>query len=345
MQVMIEQNEVTAAPGLEQVVLESSSIGATTAPDDASVPTRILIAPHGEVHSASGSFVVDDESIDATIAAFEAHGTDLPIDYEHQTLGGSYSSPTGQAPAAGWIKALKRISPGSVSDGNDGVTLEPGLWAEVSWTDEAREKLARREYRYVSPVALVRRSDRRLVGIHSVALTNKPAIMGMRPVVNRDEPAGGSIHAPAAEGADTVVVLAALKEALSLDASAGETSVLTAALQRLQVLAAVEARRRAEDRVATAMSAGKLTAAQRDWALSLAQRDPAEFDRWERSAPLVVPLGRTSPPDLEGAVGSTDRRAVEASARSEWQTSRDFLEKFCTEEAYVANSVREAALL
>jgi len=64
------------------------------------VPARVLLTPWGSVDSTNGSFVVDEEAVQLTVQAFDEHGTDLPIDYEHQTLGGSYSSPTGQAPAA-----------------------------------------------------------------------------------------------------------------------------------------------------------------------------------------------------------------------------------------------------
>lgn len=50
------------------------------------VPSRVLIARWGLVESTSGSFVLDDESARRAVEAFETHGTDLPIDYEHQTL-------------------------------------------------------------------------------------------------------------------------------------------------------------------------------------------------------------------------------------------------------------------
>ena len=82
--------------------------------------------------------------------ALSAHGTDLPIDYEHQTLGGTYSSPNGQAPAAGWIKSL-RSEPGI------------GLLAEIEWTEQARKMIAAKEYRYLSPVAIIRKNDRKLL--------------------------------------------------------------------------------------------------------------------------------------------------------------------------------------
>ena len=138
-----------------------------------------MIAPWGQVESANGRFVVDAESARLVLEAFDAQGIDVPIDYEHQSLGGVYASPTGQAPAAGWIRALKAADPTEADEAG------AGLFAAVEWTDAAREKLTAREYRYLSPVVLVRKSDRRVVALHSAALTNKPAIVGMKPIVNR----------------------------------------------------------------------------------------------------------------------------------------------------------------
>lgn len=305
----MHQNEV------EQIVMEASSI---SEPD---VPSRILIVPWGQVRSSAGAFVVDEESAAATLAAYHDHGTDLPIDYEHQTLGGPYSSPTGLAPAAGWVKALRVVTPAEAEDGQT-----PGIWADVEWTSEAAEKLRGRQYRYLSPVALVRRDDRRVVGLHSVALTNKPAIVGMPPVVNS-----------AADACDAVIDL---RELLSLDDSATQDLIIIAAAQRIRSMQRTESLRQASERVQRAISAGKLTEPQREWALTLAERDPAEFDRWALSAPQVVPLGR-----MVKAMAQPDRsaaaRAVEQAARSEYRANCEFLQTLCTEEAYVAAAVRE----
>jgi phage I-like protein len=328
MQDQVNETSRTEAPDVERVALEASSL------NGADVPNRIMITPWGEVESSTGSFVVDQEAASLTIAAFARHGTDLPVDYEHQTLGGSFSSPTGQAPAAGWIKALSAVSPAEA--GSEGRPVEPGLWAEVEWTDDAKDKLRGRQYRYLSPVALVRRSDRRLVGIHSAALTNKPAIVGMRAVVssNTNE---ALATAPASPATD-------LRGLLGMDEGAGEEIVLLAAAERIRILEQAEVLRQASERVTRAMSAGKLTAAQRDWAMSLAQRDPEEFDRWEAAAPVLVLLGRLAPPraDATDAAGSA-RQAAESKARAQWRAHRDFLEKLCTEEAYVADALREQA--
>ena len=54
----------------------------------------------------------------------------------------------------------------------------------MQWTGKAQEYLKNREYRYLSPVVLVRKSDKKAVMLHSAALTNKPALEGMFPIVN-----------------------------------------------------------------------------------------------------------------------------------------------------------------
>ncbi len=135
-------------------------------------PARVLLLPWGDVVSDKGDFLIDDESAAAMVAAFSEHGTDLPIDYEHQTLGGEYARADGTAPAAGWIRRLE-------------VVPRQGIFGTVEWTARGRELIAAREYRYLSPVVEVRQSDKRAVGLHSAAMTNKPAIVGMRPIANK----------------------------------------------------------------------------------------------------------------------------------------------------------------
>src|SRR3990172_1683922 len=210
--------------GGEALALHSATLGGET------VPQRILLAPWGNVESSNGSFVVDEESARLAVQAFEEHGTDLPIDYEHQTLGGVYASPSGQAPAAGWIKRIFAES---------GV----GLLAEIEWTDQARQRLADKEYRYLSPVAIIRKTDRKLVAIHSAALTNKPAIVGMQPIVNRADVAAE--HASdAADEPPTV-----LRNELDLPPDAAAAEVLVAASRRLVDLQRDVERRHVEERV------------------------------------------------------------------------------------------------
>ena len=116
------------------------------------------------VHSQKGTFMVDDESVELVKEQFDARKLDLVVDYEHQTLS------NGQAPAGGWIKEIHK--------GDDAII------AKVEWTQRAMEYLKNKEYKYLSPVVIVRKDDKKLTAIHSVALTNTPAIDGMFAIVN-----------------------------------------------------------------------------------------------------------------------------------------------------------------
>lgn len=125
---------------------------------------EIKILPRGHVVSQKGEFDVDEESYKLMVNHFKNRGLDLVIDYEHQTLKDV------EAPAGGWIKELK--------------LKEDGIYAVVEWTKKASEYLANKEYRYLSPVVYVRKDDKKAVLLHSVALTNTPAIDGMKPIIN-----------------------------------------------------------------------------------------------------------------------------------------------------------------
>ena len=278
------------------------------------VPTEVMIVPWGEVESANGCFTVDEESASLVVQAFEEHGCDLPIDYEHQTLGGPYTSPTGQAPAAGWIKRV-HARPGE------------GLLAEVQWTDPAIEQLEAKQYRYLSPVAIIRKSDRKLVALHSVALTNKPAITGMQPIVNRDV----SADAPQ-EGAGH------LRQRLALDPATSDAEVLVAATRRVAQLEEEIRLQRVEERVRAAMADGKLTTAQRSWAVKLCLHDETLFDEWLATAAVVVQPGRLEPPGRRDSMPRT--ASIAAGARAEYRANPE-LAAVTSEEAYVADALRQ----
>lgn len=131
------------------------------------VPDQIKILPLGHVTTTKGDFFVDDESVRLIISMFKNRKLDLVIDYEHQTLEDI------QAPASGWIKELYK--------GEDAII------AKVEWTDKAREYLRNKEYRYLSPVVLTRVTDKKAIALHSVALTNTPAVDGMFAIINSDD--------------------------------------------------------------------------------------------------------------------------------------------------------------
>jgi phage I-like protein len=331
---------------------------------EASLPERIQLLPWGWVRSSNGDFLVDREAAEAVVQRFREQGTDLVIDYDHQSLGGRYAAPNGLAPAAGWVTALK-------------IETDVGIWGHVRWTPAAARRVLRREYRFCSPVVIVRREDRRVTALDSVALTNRPAIAGMRPVVNSQDsaPASGMCAAASDAGVvekpaetDTFVEagggrargeqanpqntreeamqeeLKRLRLLLSMDEQAGEADVVRQACNRLAELLEQSRRREAVERVSCAMQAGKVCEAQKDWATRYALRDPAGFEEWVKEAPVVVPMQRPAPQAGEPGDGQqARRRAVIAAARGEWEAN-PLLQQLTGRRAYVDEALAEAGL-
>ncbi|NUZ08939.1 phage protease [Piscinibacter koreensis] len=97
-----------------------------------------------------------------------AASTPIVIDYEHQTM---LAPENGKpAPAAGWITHVEwRVG--------------QGLFSRVDWTAAARQRIAAKEYRFISPVIEYDRATGQITGLHNAALTNFPALLGMQPVV------------------------------------------------------------------------------------------------------------------------------------------------------------------
>lgn len=139
--------------------------------DMTGAPEYIKVLPLGYISSTKGDFLVDNESF-RMMKDYMAHrAIDIVIDYEHQTLKNA------EAPAGGWIKEL--------------LLKNDGIFAKVEWTEKAKAYLKNKEYRYLSPVVMVRKKDKKALQLHSAALTNTPAINGMQAIVN-------SIGAPVA---------------------------------------------------------------------------------------------------------------------------------------------------
>lgn len=135
-----------------------------SSPQPLEVKTAVIqLLPFGKVDTDKGSFLVDEIALVEIMQSFQNQKNDVVIDYEHQTLKDVI------APASGWIKQLENRS-------------SAGLWAVVEWTPKAKELISYQEYRYISPVVLVRKSDNRAVRLHSAGLTNTPAIDGMTPI-------------------------------------------------------------------------------------------------------------------------------------------------------------------
>ena len=126
---------------------------------------RVLPLGTVELSDHREPFMVDEASLMSMAADFRSRGVDLVIDYEHQSLQGE------RAPAAGWIKDLE--------------PRPDGLWARVDWTQQARDYLEKKEYRYFSPVLRLDPETRRPIALMHVGLTNVPAIKHLPPLVAR----------------------------------------------------------------------------------------------------------------------------------------------------------------
>ena len=298
--------------------------------DLSGVPEVIRVLPKGHVSSPKGDFEVDDRDIAGIIQQFKARRLDLVIDYEHQTLSDV------QAPAAGWIKDLY---PG-----------EDALMARVEWTKKGREYIANKEYRYLSPVVLVKKADQHAAVFHSAALTNTPAITGMFAIINSDALSIEEEEEPRMElsaliellgleeGAAEEDVLKRIKELTQQAAEEGQggqegkegpakegtqlvanktvldllglpedarTEDVTARImafkagdsvlqRRVAELEKQAASQKAEELVGLAMKDGKLSPAQKEWAVAYALSDPKGFAKFVEKAPVVVPMGKTA---------------------------------------------------
>lgn len=123
-------------------------------------PTELLLFKEGETeYTGFDTVLMDEKSGEAVIAFFDERGVDIPIDFEHSTV---YNLGKGTpSPAAGWITGL-RYEKGK------------GLIATVEWNSVAKGLIESKQYKYFSPVAPIDIKTRKVVSIHSVALTNSP---------------------------------------------------------------------------------------------------------------------------------------------------------------------------
>ncbi|MEG2344164.1 MAG: phage protease [Acidaminococcaceae bacterium] len=261
-------------------------------------PAEIQILPFGKVESQKGEFIFDNQAAETLMKNHKNRINDLVVDYEHQTLYG------GEAPAAGWIKDLEYRG-------------QDGLWAKVEWTEKGGNYVAAKEYRYLSPVIMTRKADKRAVLLHSVALTNTPAIDGMEPIVAKEvlenkedkmeellknllialglaedaseEEALTAVRALAEKcKTDDVLVnkdileLLEMKENASLDDVKGKIIALKnpagfVKADEYQALKTILAKKESNELVTLALAEGKITPAQKEWAEAYANKDAENF--------------------------------------------------------------------
>lgn len=135
----------------------------------------VRILPAGKFRAkdgrpGTGQSSITDWYLDASIAAkmieqFASLPSAVVIDFEHQTL---QKEKNGRpAPAAGWFSGLQW---------REGEGL---FMTQVEWTADARQMIAAKSYRYLSPVFRFDPLTGYVLSLHSVALTNDPALVGL----------------------------------------------------------------------------------------------------------------------------------------------------------------------
>ena len=261
------------------------------------------------------------QDAEAVIAHWQRTATPLVVDYEHQTqLAAQNGRP---APAAGWITSLEW------EEGR-------GLFAGVDWTDKARAHIRAGEYRYISPVFAFDRQNGAVLRLICAALTNHPALDGMdaaSATFTYEEPPMKQILAALGlpETADEAAALAALttlrqeRDSAKAQAEAApdpQKFVAMATFSAVQKEAAqlrdelTKLRNEAQaaalkDDIEAALKDGRLTAATKGWAESLAKTAPDALKAYLAAQPPVRALAGTqtggTPPagDKPGTVSLT----------------------------------------
>lgn len=282
-------------------------------------PEEVKLLPLGTVHTTKGSFIVDDISVDSILQQFSNRNIDMVIDYEHQTLSNT------QAPAAGWIKKLYKgadalmakvewtkkggeylknkeyryLSPvvmvseksqRALSLHSAAMTNTPaisGMFAMVN-----SDNLDENEYEGGTVIMELGKLIK-LLGLPEEA--NEEQVMEAlgKLTTSRENPEKEKEELVANS---TVLQLLGLEDnAKTEDVSAaimalksensGDTVKLLELTQRLN-------RREADDAVKAALDEGKITAAQKDWAIQYALKDMDGFKAFTEKAPKTISMGK-----------------------------------------------------
>ena len=249
---------------------------------------RVKLSPANTIASKNGTFIVDAESWKAIEREFSAHGTSLEIDLEHESLR-SDLTPKDRLGAVGWIESL------SFDEAN-------GLFANVRWNEEGRTRIQGDRFRYISPVFIVSKADRRVLRVKSAGLVNEPAIPnqerlaakeGFGPLVSGNKETDMELQKElqkclGAADTDTAEVLVnkvgeLAKRAKTADVSAGTVKAVCKALgvaetaSEAEIVVAINTAKQSKD-AATAMQ-GELT---------LIKNKLAERDAEDRMRPHIV---------------------------------------------------------
>jgi phage I-like protein len=299
--------------------------------EDQAPPEWLRILPLGRVELVDrrDPLEVDEDSLKNMVAAFTSRGVDLVIDYEHQSLNGD------RAPAAGWIKHLEARADGLwarvewTAQARDYLAnREYRYFSPVLRLDPESRKPAALMHLGLTNVPAIKSLPPLVAKAGGGDWQEEPRESGTREIMAEAEEVGMlealkdlvglKPEAGDAEvGGRVLTVFRELGAALDLEgeASPGRLQDAVAALKagarrlaetqaELEALKERLARETAERVVTEALKAGKVTPAQKSWALEYYRRDPEGFQAYVAGAPRVVPTGEVFELLAEGREGS-----------------------------------------
>jgi phage I-like protein len=236
-------------------------------------PQWVHLLTHGVMNARDGRrFVLSDATAVVERTLMRAGKASLPVDYDHQIDNTVMNGRP--APAAGWMTRLE--------------VRQDGIWALVEWTAKARQMLAAREYRYISPTFQAFRETGEVRVLLRAALTNNPALELTALASSQDGAIGDMIMAlpkeiaaelglsETATATDAVAAIRALsgggaQMASTLAALAGVVTEMNE-LKRSSSASSVKAK------VESAILAGTVMPSLRSWATELCSTNEALFD-------------------------------------------------------------------
>lgn len=288
---------------------------------DGQPPARITLMPSGTLHARDGRrwrLEAPDDVVAATVS--RAGTVDLPIDYGHQT---QHAAMNGQpAPAAGWLREF-RVEGGAITAAVEWTKRAAKALRRREFRYISPTFLVRRGVvMAITGAAVTNTPALDLPALAEDAMDNNHHAaarildkLGL--AADADDAAVDAALARVADRRAAEIASAALApvaEALGLAQDAQAEQVIAAARRRqpdpgeyvprsefdsvarsLQELQTARAEERATAAVDAAISSGRLTPAQRDWALGYARADAQGFKTYVDGAPVIVAPGRRAP--------------------------------------------------
>jgi phage I-like protein len=270
--------------------------------DSADESARIPLVMIGTFYKGKQKFSITKADVVSMAENFAKRGTgDVVLDYEHASEDPEVAQ-GGPVPAAGWITSID-----SAPDAN-GI-----VWGSVQFTQKARDMVAAKEYKYISPVINWGVRDRTTGDVQgatltSAALTNRPVLDRMPAIRLSDAgwsmqkegakqnvaekqkcECGEALMCPKCDAAQVKKLAASEVEQFTSRVialsdvkrdNAGRIDVAGLdknALVPVTVIQAIETERIALSEVADAVKAGKITPAQKPFFEKMALSDVANF--------------------------------------------------------------------